>query len=126
MTRTPRETKPPPPEGSLSRDTATEASVFVDTTDSKAARGPAPAVATRIWPAPSTTENALAEPYLVHRPPESAMPQSPVTDRPNASATPSPVTGGSVTTTLFVTSSVAPSSSVTSSFTVRLPDDAYE
>ena len=57
----------------------------------------------------------LAVPYRVQAPPVSAVPQPSVTERPKASSASGPT--GALTVTDWVTSSVAPSSSVTVSFT---------
>src|SRR5690349_9168836 len=116
MVRAPTETNEPPPPAILSIVTLTETSVLVEDTDSSAIRGPAPAVASWIWPAPLVTENRLAVPYRVQAPPLSALPQPLLAVRENASVASGPV--GATVVTVLVTLSVAPSSSVTVSFTV--------
>src|SRR5690349_13451442 len=115
MVRAPTETKEPPPPAILSRLTFTATSVLVEDTDSSAIRGPEPAVVSRICPAPSATENRLAVPYRVQAPPVSALPQPLLAVRPKVSVASGPV--GATVVTVLVTLSVAPSLSVTVSFT---------
>src|SRR5215203_2300406 len=113
----------PPPVPSLSTLTCTWTSVSVEDTPARDAVRFDPRFSRWRAAAPST-ENSDAEPVVVHAPPTSALPQPPVTVRVKAScarAGPTGVGFGAVTVTDAVVEPVAPSSSVTVSFTVYVP-----
>src|SRR6185437_6046888 len=112
MRRPVTETYVPPPVCASFSATPTRTSVSVDDTPVRVAVGPLPAVASLMVPTPPPTEKLLAPPETVHAPPLSALPQPPVTVRPNESVAYG-VTAPWATVTGFVTVPVAPWLSVT-------------